>query len=67
MKYVYHIYESTELIAATFEVDAPLPHLLVGHQLLLTTDDYPGKIGTALVIEYVRIAMSHLKGNFVVG
>mgnify|MGYP001567593037 CR=1 FL=1 len=52
--YTYHIYESAELIAATIETDEPLPHLLVGHQLLLSIDDYSTKLGCSLVIQYVR-------------
>ena len=56
-KFTYHIYESTEPIAATIEVTEPLPHIEVGHQLLLSTDDYPGKIGTALVVEHVRVSI----------
>lgn len=46
---------------ATFEVEQPLPHLEVDHQLLLTTDDYPGKLGTALVVEYVRVELRQTK------
>lgn len=65
MKFTYHIYESPEGIAATFETNEPLPHLSVGHQLLLTTDDYSQKIGSALVIQYVRVCISHLGGRFV--
>ena len=57
-KYTYHIYESTELIAATIETDEPLPHLLVGHQLLLSTDDYSAKLGMSLEIQYVRVCLS---------
>lgn len=57
MRYKYIIYESPQLIAAEIEQDEPLPHIAVGHQLLLTTDDYQGKPGTALVVEHVRIAM----------
>lgn len=57
MKYSYLIYESPELIAAEIRTDDPLPHLEVGHQLLLTTDAYPGKIGTALIVEHVRICI----------
>ena len=61
MKYTYVIYESPELIAAEIRRDEPLPHLEVGHQLLLTTDDYPGKIGTALVVEHVRVCIIQRK------
>jgi hypothetical protein len=41
MRFTYHIYESKEFIAATFETAEPLPHLEVGHELLLSTDAYP--------------------------
>ena len=57
-KYIYHIYESTELIAATIETDEPLPHLSVGHQLLLSTDDYSPKLGMSLEIQYIRVCLS---------
>jgi len=64
MRYQYHIYESPELIAATFETIEPLPHLSVGAQLVLTTDGYSQRIGTALVIEQARVVISHLRGDF---
>lgn len=64
MKYTYHIYESTELIVATFERSEPLPHLEVGHELLLSTDGYHEKTGRVLVVQGVRVAMTYLHGEF---
>lgn len=64
MRYRYLIYESPELIATTIETDEPLPHLLVGHQILLSTDDYQEKIGTVLIVEYIRVCISRRKGSF---
>jgi len=64
MKYTYHIYESKDLIAATIEVDEPLPHLEVGHELLLSTDAYHGKSGHVLVIQGVRTAMVYRHHKF---
>ncbi len=58
-KYKYMIYESTELIAVEVEQEEPLQHLEIGHQLLLSSDDYQQKIGNALVIEHIRICLTH--------
>ncbi len=58
LKYTYHIYESPDLIAATLEVDGPLPHIEVGHQLLLNTDTRSATKGKALVIEQIRVVIT---------
>jgi hypothetical protein len=64
MKYAYYIYENPEIISTKIETDAPLPHMAVGAQLILTTDDYAQRSGTVLVIEHIRATISYLKGSF---
>jgi hypothetical protein len=61
-KYEYNIYSNPEDIALTIEVDEPLPHLEVGHQLILFTADYHRNGG--MVIEQVRSSIVFLKGAF---
>lgn len=64
MRYKYLIYETSELIALEVEQDEPLPHLAVGHQLLLSSDEYQQTLGTALVVEHIRVRLTHLRRSF---
>jgi hypothetical protein len=66
VKFTYYIYptNSEEDIATTLETSEPLPHLEVGHELLLTSENYSQKIGSALVVERIRVVASHLGGEF---
>jgi hypothetical protein len=65
MKFTYHIYQSSDLIAATLESDEPLPHLEVGHELILNTEKAHEGAGSLWVIEHIRVVASHLGGQFV--
>lgn len=63
MKYTYKFYNTPELIVAKFEVNEPLPQIVVGNEFLLTTDDYSDP--RLLVVRGVRVVVSHLSGQFV--
>jgi hypothetical protein len=66
IKFTYHVYAPTaDTIAATWQVDEPLPHLEVGNKLLLESKNYSQKTGSLLAIEGVRVVISHLDGIFV--
>ena len=64
MKYTYLIHESENLIAATIQTNEPLPHIEVGHELLLWTDEYHGKSGSVLVVQAVRVVMGRHREGF---
>jgi hypothetical protein len=60
----YHIYDSQSeepiaKFAAVHNGDQPLPHLEVGNELVLPTESYSQRAGFVLVIERIRIVVSH--------
>lgn len=57
MSYEYEFYapDSQEEVIATASTDAPLPHIQVGHSLLIETPSYSTKIGAILVIHHVEV------------
>lgn len=63
MRFNYRFHERGEVIVAEFESDVALPGIEVGNELILTTDSY-GKLGGVLHIESIRVATSHLDGEF---
>lgn len=65
MKYAYFFYVgSIDTIASTFEQDEPLPHLEVGHKLVLTAD-YNGDLDAHVEILEIQLVISHLGGALV--
>jgi hypothetical protein len=62
--YAYEFYKpgSSEDTVATFSTDEPLPHIEVGHSLMLESDSYSTKIGYELVIVHVRTYLFVQKG-----
>ena len=62
--YEYQFYKpgSSEDTAATLSTDEPLPHIEVGHSLMLEADDYSTRMGHELVITHVRTYLFLQKG-----
>ena len=62
MLYQYEIYHpgSREDILLYLEREEPLPHLVVGHRLLLASPDYIQKFDVLLEIEEIEILIQSL-------
>ena len=60
MRYDYTIYHpgSSEHVAATFSIDEPIAHILVGHWLTLTTPEFSTQTGHHLRIVGVECHLS---------
>ena len=65
MKYRYHIYETPELLAATIEVDLPLPQIREGAEIVLKTDPHSNRIGATLRVESIQVILDHNGHHFV--
>lgn len=58
MGYRYEIHNlSDDLIVATIDSDEPLPHLEVGHELLVEIDGHEPKRGYHLEIQRIRVRL----------
>jgi len=60
MRYSYNIIVSPEDLSITFELTEPLPHLAVGHRLLLSDDHI-----RLLTTEYLHIDRIEVGFNYV--
>ena len=65
MKYKYHFYETPELIAATIEVDHPLPQVREGAEIVLKHDKFSNRLGLTLLVEKIQVIVDHNGHQFV--
>jgi hypothetical protein len=65
VKYKYNFYETPELIAASIEVDVPLPQVREGAEIVLKTDPHSNRIGATLMVDRIQVVLGHNGHHFV--
>ena len=58
--YTYHIYDSADLILTTIKTQEPIPHLEVGHELILANDVM---VEYSLVVRRIRVSVTYTRSG----